>query len=455
MISALIGDMIGSRFEFFPIYSRDFELLTRDCDFTDDSVCTTAVADGILNKVSPAESLRSWCLAFPQRGYGGHFHMWIHQPEMLAYGSFGNGAVMRISPVALLAKNMMEAERLAEEWTAVTHDHPDAVLAARTFVRMLYRLRMGEGKEVLLEELNAIGKTPLSVEEYHTISGYHIHAMDTLLRAVASVLEADDFESAMRNVIYIGSDTDTTAAVAGPMAEFLYGIPEALVESALKMIPARSANIISHLQKEYLAGGIAPSWMPVVRRFQPLDMTLKYGNDILGKKSFSGNHAFAGITYVSQGVLQLLKPHPEVALISIRNDEDSQVLTEGWGMLLTQDFYDLDDDAMPGWKRKLADIKASGAIMEFITKQLSGSWPWRPIFWMDADKIAAFVLEARARGMKEILVSCDYGRSRSVGVATAIFEALGADEFTQPQRSFNERCRRMVSEALNTRLEKA
>jgi len=81
MWGAVIGDIVGSRFEFDPQKSKDFEFFHPDCHFTDDTVCTAAIAEIILDDLLPAKSLQSWCLRYPGRGYGNRFHGWIHSPS--------------------------------------------------------------------------------------------------------------------------------------------------------------------------------------------------------------------------------------------------------------------------------------------------------------------------------------------------------------------------------------
>lgn len=125
MIGAIAGDIIGSRFEGSSHNPREFRLFSVECDFTNDTVCTVAVADAILNGRPPAESLRDWVRRYPARGYGGGFKHWAYHPSAGPYNSFGNGAAMRVSPVGLLATSENEAAEAAASFTAVTHNHPE------------------------------------------------------------------------------------------------------------------------------------------------------------------------------------------------------------------------------------------------------------------------------------------------------------------------------------------
>src|SRR5689334_21885577 len=90
MLGAIIGDVAGSIYEFNNYRAKDFEFIGRGADFTDDTVCTIAVADALLNKRDPAHVLATWCKRYPGRGYGSMFGQWIEAHERLPYNSFGN-----------------------------------------------------------------------------------------------------------------------------------------------------------------------------------------------------------------------------------------------------------------------------------------------------------------------------------------------------------------------------
>ena len=91
MLGAVIGDIAGSIYEANPIKTNDFPFFGGYCRFTDDSVCTVAVADILLHDLSPAETMQAWCRRHPHRGYGGNFGVWIYADPPEPYGSYGNG----------------------------------------------------------------------------------------------------------------------------------------------------------------------------------------------------------------------------------------------------------------------------------------------------------------------------------------------------------------------------
>lgn len=132
MIGAIIGDIVGSRFEFNNTDKKDFKLFTKDCDFTDDTICTVAVADAILHNKTFEDALREWChkYPYPMGAYGGGFNAWLQSNDPRPYNSFGNGSAMRVSPCARAARSDAEAIRLAKASASCTHNHPEGIIGA-------------------------------------------------------------------------------------------------------------------------------------------------------------------------------------------------------------------------------------------------------------------------------------------------------------------------------------
>lgn len=140
MLGAIIGDIVGSRFEFNNLRSKDFDMFAEDCFATDDSIMTLAVAKAIMEAAKAAPSpqngyglspeyfslLRGLTVKvmqeigrkYPDCGFGGMFYRWIFSDNPVPYNSFGNGAAMRISPAGFVARSESEACRLSEAITA-------------------------------------------------------------------------------------------------------------------------------------------------------------------------------------------------------------------------------------------------------------------------------------------------------------------------------------------------
>ena len=150
IIGAIIGDIVGSRFEFNNYRSTDFELFDRGSDFTDDTVMTIAVADWLLSGVPLANIMRDWANEYPNRGYGGMFYEWLFpldECEMKPYNSFGNGAGMRVSPCGYYAKTLDEALELAKQSAEVTHNHPEGIKGAQAIAAAIFLARQSKPKD--------------------------------------------------------------------------------------------------------------------------------------------------------------------------------------------------------------------------------------------------------------------------------------------------------------------
>ena len=249
MIGAVIGDIIGSRFEFKPLKSRDFDLFTWDNDFTDDSVMTIAVAEALLRSWNAdrfetlAEMAKNTLLDigywYPHCGYGGRFYKWMYEDHPKPYNSCGNGAAMRISAVGDVAHSMEEVKKLAYKVTAITHNHSEGLKGAEAIAVAVYLARMRVNKENIERYIRENYYPGIkSVEEYHNETVGHGQELCqvSVPQAFAALFESEDYESAIRNCVYIGADCDTTGAICGGIAEALWGVPEDIKEMGMRYL---------------------------------------------------------------------------------------------------------------------------------------------------------------------------------------------------------------------------
>lgn len=236
MIGAIAGDIAGSRFEGRSAPSSGFELFTLGCQFTDDTVCTIAIADAVLRGGDFAETLKAYVRRHPNRGYGGMFSQWALSDAMAGYRSWGNGAPMRVAAIGWLAEDEAEADRLAEAQACVSHDHPHAIAAAQAVARAILALRSGADVDALRDDLSARFGYDLQPEHALASGGFDISAAGTVPPALSAALTTDSWEAAIRTVIGLGGDTDTLACIAGAVAEARHGVPDdiaALAQSYL------------------------------------------------------------------------------------------------------------------------------------------------------------------------------------------------------------------------------
>ena len=228
MWGAIIGDIVGSVYERRRIKTKDFEFFSKRGHFTDDTVCTAAVAAILLHDLPAAATLQKWCRRHPRRSYGGWFRQWMWDESPEPYGSFGNGAAMRVSPAALLNRDDLAAALAASDRvTAITHDHPEGMKGAGATVHAIWLALNGEDPEAIRATITAEYSYDLSraVDEIRPGYAFNVTCQETVPESITCALESASFEDAIRNAVSLGGDSDTVAAIAGPIAEALHGIP--------------------------------------------------------------------------------------------------------------------------------------------------------------------------------------------------------------------------------------
>ena len=249
MIGAIIGDIVGSRFEFANHRSKDFQLFTSECGFTDDTIMTMAVADAIQTGCSFESSFRDFGKRYPHPmgGYGGSFARWLSTSGMPPYNSFGNGSAMRVSPVAMYyRKDSLEDVLTAARKTAeCTHNHPEGIKGAQCVAHLIWSALNGADKDGLRDTAAGyydIGG--LTVGGIRKVNRFDETCQGTVPQSIVCVLEAVGFEDAVRNAISIGGDSDTIGAIAGGIAEALFGIPEDITAQAMGYLTDEFKDII-------------------------------------------------------------------------------------------------------------------------------------------------------------------------------------------------------------------
>jgi ADP-ribosyl-[dinitrogen reductase] hydrolase len=252
MLGAIIGDIAGSVYEFQGYKAKDFEpLLRRDAFFTDDSVLTVAVADALLNDRPPVEAFKDWGRRYPDSGWGGRFSRWLFSEETAPYGSYGNGAAMRVSPAGLLGRTPEEVLALARRVTEVTHDHPEGLKGAAATALAIFLALRGEPVSAIRRAVAAGYGYDLDRTVDGIRPGYRFDetCQGSVPEALICALEAVDYEDAIRNAISLGGDSDTLAAIAGGIAEARFGIPEDIAAEVWRRLPADMRQVIAALYR--------------------------------------------------------------------------------------------------------------------------------------------------------------------------------------------------------------
>ncbi len=254
MIGAIIGDIVGSIYEFDQINTKAFEFFGPKCKFTDDSVCTVAVADMLLHDLPPAETMQKWCRRYPGRGYGGMFSHWIYDDPPEPYNSYGNGAAMRVSPAAYLHREDLDkALAASDRVTEITHNHPEGKKGARATTHAIWLAIQNEKPDVIREVITTEYGYDLtnSVDDIRPDYSFDVTCQETVPQAITCAIESISFEDAIRNAISIGGDADTLGAIAGPIAEAMYGVPDEMIEHVKKEYLAEADGILEIIREMY------------------------------------------------------------------------------------------------------------------------------------------------------------------------------------------------------------
>lgn len=249
MYGAIVGDVVGSCYEEALFLTGEEELFSKLSEFTDDSVLTCAVAESLVYSVPFEKSLRQWFFKHRLPGrYGGMFSSWCRNPENGAPKSNGNGAPMRVSPLALYYKKYDELMVVVESSTRLTHDHDEAVKGAQAIASCIHFAHKGESKADIQHFVeHEFGYRIRAVEEYVEKQTNGTSCEDTVPKAIAAALFADDFEMVLRNCLKIGGDVDTIMAMAGGIAEVLYGIPEKLLHQVKSVMTPEMLEVMGKL----------------------------------------------------------------------------------------------------------------------------------------------------------------------------------------------------------------
>ncbi len=249
MIGAIVGDIVGSRFEWHNRKSKDFTFLksadeTRHpCQFTDDTVMTVAVADAILKwkqsgggsyealSAETVRSLQAFGRHFPHAGYGGSFRRWLRDANPRPYNSWGNGSAMRVSPCGWAGRTLDEVKAMSRAVTEVTHNHPEGIKGAEATAVATFLARTGKSmeeiKSVIVRDYYPLDFT---LDEIRPVYKFDVSCQGSVPQALEAFFESTSFEDAIRNAISIGGDSDTIGAICGAVAGAYYGIPADICE---------------------------------------------------------------------------------------------------------------------------------------------------------------------------------------------------------------------------------
>ncbi len=261
MLGAILGDIVGSCWEFLSIKNKDFELLSINNHFTDDSLMTLAIAKSLLEcksdysdlGVVAIKNMQGLGRKYKNVGYGGMFFNWLFNlKEPKPYNSFGNGSAMRVSPCGIVARSIEEAKLLSRKVTEVTHNHPEGIKGAESVAVAIFLAKTGMSQPEIKEYINK-NYYPMNftLDEIREAYTFDATCQGSVPQAIMAFVEAKDFEDTLRNAVSLGGDTDTQAAIAGSIAEYHFGIPKELRNQAIKYLPDELLRILNAFESKY------------------------------------------------------------------------------------------------------------------------------------------------------------------------------------------------------------
>lgn len=262
MFGAILGDMIGSPYEFdMGNKSKEFPLFSKRSTYTDDTVMTIAVADVFLNdsllmnedviRQSLIESMHKYGKLFPNAGYGGRFGMWLFLDGTEPYNSWGNGSAMRVSSVAWLFDDLGMVRLMARLSAEVTHNHPEGIKGAEATASAIFLARTGRSKAEIKRYIeNEFGYDLSRTCDEIRPDYHHVEScQETVPEAITAFLEGESFEDVIRTAVSLGGDCDTLTCIAGSIAEGFYGVSEQLKQECLNRLPNELKTVLEQFDK--------------------------------------------------------------------------------------------------------------------------------------------------------------------------------------------------------------
>lgn len=263
MYGAILGDIIGQPYEFNRgNKSKNFPLFCEKPRFTDDSVMTIAICDGILKagldadeitmKNSMIDSMHFWGRKYPYSGYGQTFFLWLAQRKREPYGSYGNGSAMRVSSVGWFFKTLEKTNQVAKWSAEITHNHLEGIKGAQATASVIWLSRNGYSKNQIKEYIQKEFKYDLSrtCDEIRPDYSHIENCQQTVPEAIMAFLEGNDFEDVIRTAVSLGGDCDTLTDIATSMAEAFYGLPQEMKKKCLEYTPEEMHSVMKKFDEE-------------------------------------------------------------------------------------------------------------------------------------------------------------------------------------------------------------
>lgn len=260
MIGAIIGDIVGSRFEFNNHRNKDFELFAKDCFFTDDSIMSLSIAKALISAKSDYSDLSECAIHYmqsigrnyPNCGYGGRFYQWMYSDDPQPYNSFGNGSAMRVSACGYVGNSIEEVVALSDAVTKISHNHEEGLKGAQATAVAVFLARTGSSleqiRDYIVKHYYAIDFTIDYIRDNYQ---FNETCQNTVPQALEAFFESKNFEDALRIAISVGGDSDTLAAITCAIAEAYYGVPQAIRDQAQSYLDKKMLLLLQEFESQY------------------------------------------------------------------------------------------------------------------------------------------------------------------------------------------------------------
>ena len=261
MLGAIAGDVIGSAYEANAVKTTNFQLFPPGACFTDDTVLTVATAEALLGDGDYAAAYRRYGRAYPNAGYGGSFYRWLFSDGAGPYGSWGNGAAMRVSPVGFALDTVDEVLAEAARSAAVTHNHPQGIKGAQATALAVFLARSGADKTSIKSAIEERFGYDLarSLDTIRPIYDFDVSCQGSAPESLIAFLASTDYESAVRNAVSLGGDADTMACIAGGIAQAFYGgVPEQIAREVRARLPEGFLDVLDRFENRYRSADANP-----------------------------------------------------------------------------------------------------------------------------------------------------------------------------------------------------
>lgn len=253
MLGAIIGDIVGSRFEWHNIKTKDFKLFNERCEPTDDSIMSLAIAKSIVECNGNYNKLHDVVIKnmvevgrkYPHCGFGGNFYNWIMTDNHEPYNSFGNGSAMRVSACGFAGRSLEEVKELSKIVTEVSHNHPEGIKGAEATSVAIYLARTGKNKNDIKKYIiDNYYKINFKLDDIRDSYKFDVTCQGSVPQALEAFFESESYEDAIRNAISIGGDSDTIACITGGIASAYYGVPNDIRTKAISYLDNLQLKIL-------------------------------------------------------------------------------------------------------------------------------------------------------------------------------------------------------------------